>query len=101
MTFNSSSFVLFMLVVLLIRYSAASWTFRKSFLLGMSYLFYAAWNPPFVVLVWLSTVVDWHVAKRMFVEQRQRRRKMLLAVSVAVNLGILGYFKYGGFLRLQ
>jgi alginate O-acetyltransferase complex protein AlgI len=67
-------------------------------LLIASYLFYAAWNPPFVILLWLSTVVDWVVAKRMFLEQRAQRRKMLLAVSVIVNLGVLGYFKYGGFL---
>jgi D-alanyl-lipoteichoic acid acyltransferase DltB (MBOAT superfamily) len=98
MLFNSLTFVVFFALVLAIHNAPLSWTTKKTNLLIASYLFYAAWNPPFVILVWLSTVVDWHIAKRMFVEQKQRRRKMLLAVSVAVNLGILGYFKYGGFL---
>jgi D-alanyl-lipoteichoic acid acyltransferase DltB (MBOAT superfamily) len=98
MLFNSLTFVVFFALVLAIHNAPLSWTTKKTNLLISSYLFYAAWNPPFVILVWLSTVIDWHVAKRMFVEQKQRRRKMLLAVSVAVNLGILGYFKYGGFL---
>jgi alginate O-acetyltransferase complex protein AlgI len=75
-----------------------SWTTKKTNLLIASYLFYAAWNPPFVILLWISTVIDWHVAKKLFTEQVQSKRKVLLAVSVIVNLGLLGYFKYGGFL---
>ena len=71
---------------------------QKTNLLIASYLFYAAWNPPFVILLWISTVIDWHVAKRLFVEQAKNRRRVLLAVSVIVNLGLLGYFKYGEFL---
>jgi len=98
MLFNSLTFVVFFALVLALHYAPLSWTTKKTNLLIASYLFYAAWNPPFIVLVWLSTVIDWHVAKRMFVEQKARRRKALLAVSVIVNLGILGYFKYGGFL---
>ena len=43
-------------------------------------------------------MIDWHVAKRLFVEQAKNRRRVLLAVSVVVNLGLLGYFKYGEFL---
>ena len=80
MLFNSLTFVVFFALVLAIHNAPLSWTTKKTNLLIASYLFYAAWNPPFVILVWLSTVVDWHVAKRMFVEQKQRRRKMLLAV---------------------
>ena len=98
MLFNSLTFIAFFALVLALHNAPLSWTTKKTNLLIASYLFYAAWNPPFVVLLWLSTVVDWVVAKRMFLEQRARRRKMLLAVSVIVNLGVLGYFKYGGFL---
>jgi len=98
MLFNSLTFIVFFALVLALHNAPLGWTTKKTNLLVASYLFYAAWNPPFVILVWLSTVIDWHVARRMFVEQRAGRRKMLLAVSVIVNLGILGYFKYGGFL---
>lgn len=98
MLFNSLTFVVFFAIVLALHYAPFSWRQKKINLLVASYLFYAAWNPPFVILLWISTVVDWFVARAIFREQRQHRRRLLLFLSVAVNLGILGYFKYGGFL---
>jgi alginate O-acetyltransferase complex protein AlgI len=98
MLFNSLTFVAFFLIVLALHNAPFGWTTKKTNLLLASYIFYAAWNPPFVVLLWLSTIVDWHVAKRLFAEGVQSRRKMWLTVSILVNLGLLGYFKYGGFL---
>src|SRR5947207_15363176 len=35
-----------------------------------SYLFYAAWNPPFVILLWVSTVVDWYAAQGLVKAKR-------------------------------
>jgi len=96
--FNSLTFVVFFVLVLALHYAPFSWTTKKTNLLIASYIFYAAWNPPFVILLWLSTVIDWHVAKRLFVEDVKTRRKFLLAISIVVNLGLLGYFKYGEFL---
>jgi alginate O-acetyltransferase complex protein AlgI len=96
--FNSLTFVVFFAIVLALHYAPFPWRAKKVNLLIASYLFYAAWNPPFVVLLWISTLVDWFVAKKMFVEQSRMRRRALLIVSVLVNLGILGFFKYGNFL---
>ncbi|TFG62617.1 MAG: MBOAT family protein [Gemmatimonadales bacterium] len=98
MLFNSLTFVAFFVLVLALHNAPLPWRVKKTNLLLASYLFYAAWNPPFVILLWLSTIVDWHVAKRIFREERLRQRRVLLAVSVLLNLGLLGYFKYGGFL---
>ena len=98
MLFNSLTFVVFFLIVLALHYAPFPWRAKKFNLLIASYLFYAAWNPPFVILLWLSTLVDWFVAKKIYVEQRKSRRRMLLIVSLLVNLGILGFFKYGNFL---
>ncbi len=98
MLFNSLTFVVFFFVVVVLHYAPFGWRQKKINLLIASYLFYAAWNPPFVALLWISTLVDWFVAKRIYLETRTARRRLLLLVSVAVNLGILGYFKYGGFL---
>ena len=92
------AFVAFFAIVLALHNAPLRWTAKKANLLIASYLFYAAWNPPFVILQWLSTIVDWHVAKRLFTEEIRSRRRILLAVSVIVNLGLLGYFKYGQFL---
>ena len=95
--FNSLTFIVFFVIVLGLHYAPLAWRVKKTNLLIASYLFYAAWNPPFVILLWISTVVDWFVAKRMYGEERQGRRRMLLWVSIVVNLGMLSYFKYGGF----
>ncbi|HEX9658992.1 MAG TPA: MBOAT family O-acyltransferase [Rhodothermales bacterium] len=73
------------------------WRAKKVNLLIASYLFYAAWNPPFVALLWLSTVVDWYVAKALYRAEGTAKRRGLVLVSILVNLGILGFFKYGGF----
>ena len=98
MLFNSLTFVAFFALVLALHSAPLPWRVKKTNLLIASYLFYAAWNPPFVILLWISTLLDWHVAKRLFVATSTRRRRALVAVSVLVNLGLLGYFKYGGFL---
>ena len=99
MLFNSLTFIVFFAVVLGLHHAPwISWRGKKLQLLVASYLFYAAWNPPFVALIWISTLVDWRVAQRIHVAKTPAARRGWLAVSVLVNLGILGYFKYGGFL---
>lgn len=71
---------------------------RKLFLLGVSCLFYAAWNPPFVILLWVSTFIDWFLAKWIYQSENQHRRKVLIWCSLLVNLGLLAFFKYGNFI---
>jgi alginate O-acetyltransferase complex protein AlgI len=96
--FNSLTFVAFFAVVLLLHRLPLPWRAKKVNLLVASYVFYAAWNPPFVVLIWISTMIDWQLAKAIHRAEALGRRRLLLLASVATNLGILGYFKYGGFL---
>lgn len=67
-------------------------------LLLASYLFYAMWNPPLVILLWISTIVDYTAGKKLAVLENQRQRKMWLLLSMFVNLGFLAFFKYGDFL---
>ncbi len=98
MLFNSLTFIVFFAVVLIVHNLPFSWRTKKTNLLIASYLFYAAWNPPFIILVWLSTVIDWHVAHKIHTTSQQSKRRLLLMVSIMVNLGILGFFKYGDFL---
>jgi D-alanyl-lipoteichoic acid acyltransferase DltB (MBOAT superfamily) len=62
MTFNSISFLIFFALVLAIFYSFRSDYVRKVVLLISSHMFYAAWNPPFALLLVFSTVVDWQLA---------------------------------------
>ncbi len=97
MLFNSLIFIVFFAVVLALQWLPVRWRTRKLMLLIASYLFYAAWRPPFVILLCVSTLVDWFVAKRLARSERRSARIALLVTSLAVNLGLLGYFKYAGF----
>jgi len=67
-------------------------------LLLASYVFYGFWNPPLVILLWISTVVDWTAGNKLAFEQNQRKRKMWLLLSLLVNMGFLAFFKYRDFL---
>jgi len=99
MVFNSLTFGVFFVVVLGLYYLVPmSWRGRKIMLLLASYVFYAAWNPPFVLLLMGSTVIDWWVAARMAATTSAGRRRALLLISLVFNLGVLAFFKYGGFL---
>jgi len=97
MVFNSLTFALFFAIVLALHNLPLSWQSKKRNLLVASYLFYAAWNPPLVLLLWASTVIDWLVARAIHRSEDQDRRKTWLLVSLVVNLGLLGFFKYGQF----
>jgi len=98
MVFNSLIFIVFFGIVLFLHSLPLSWKIKKFNLLVASYGFYAAWNPPFVVLLWISTLVDWFAGKAIYQARRPGRKKVFLILSLSANLGLLAYFKYGGFL---
>ena len=98
MLFNSLTFVVFFAVVLVLFRVLPSWPAKKVLLLIASYVFYGAWNPPFVLLLLFSTFVDYWAAQRMARAESPRARKGFLVVSLVANLGLLGFFKYGEFL---
>jgi D-alanyl-lipoteichoic acid acyltransferase DltB (MBOAT superfamily) len=75
-----------------------SWTVKKVNLLLASYIFYAAWNPPFILLLWLSTVVDFFVGRALYTQENKYKKRMLPGNKPIGNLGMLCFFKYGGFL---
>lgn len=99
MLFNSLSFIVFLTVVLALYYlKLFNWAGKKRMLLLASYVFYGLWNPPLVILLWISTIVDWTAGKKLAIEENQKKRKMWLLLSMTVNLGFLAFFKYGNFL---
>ncbi len=98
MIFNSLTFIVFFIAVYVGYRLLPGWNARKNLLLVSSYCFYGAWNPPFALLLLTSTVIDWWLAGRMSRETVESRRRGWLLVSLIVNLGCLGFFKYGNFL---
>src|SRR5215216_6253762 len=98
MLFNSYSFMVFFVIMLVLHYMPFSWKVKKIILLLASYIFYAVWNPPFILLLWLSTVVDFFVGRALYKQENVYKKRLLLVVSLIGNLGMLCFFKYGGFL---
>lgn len=98
MVFNSLTFAVFFALVLALHAMPFGWTTKKINLLIASYLFYAAWNPPFILLLWISTVVDWYAAQALVRAEKPAARRAWMLLSVVVNLGMLAYFKYGEFM---
>jgi alginate O-acetyltransferase complex protein AlgI len=70
---------------------------RNVFLLAASYAFYAAWDVRFLFLLLASTANDYVVARALSRESRPARRKLYITLSLAGNLGLLGFFKYYDF----
>src|ERR1700722_8019851 len=98
MIFNSLVFVVFFAIVLILHAMPFSWRVKKINLLVASYIFYAAWNPLFVILLWVSTVVVWFAARGLAQAEDPWKRRAWMLLSVVVSLGLLSYFKYGHFL---
>src|SRR5215218_3322449 len=98
MVFNSYTFIAFFIIMLVLHNMPFPWKVKEINLLLASYLFYAAWNPPFILLLWLSTVVDFFVGRALYTQVNKHKRKVLLVLSLIGNLGMLCFFKYGGFL---
>jgi alginate O-acetyltransferase complex protein AlgI len=96
--FNSYVFgAFFAIVVAVYNLPFITWRGQKMWLLVTSYLFYAAWDPVFILLVWLSTFVDYTAAVLIWRAPSKARKRMLMVLSVIVNIGVLAYFKYGNF----
>lgn len=100
MLFNSIEFAIFLPVVFLLYWTVfnkKSVMVRNIFLLVCSYSFYAFWNWKFLGLIFISSLTDFIIGGKIFGCENQKKRKLLLAVSLFVNLGILCFFKYANF----
>lgn len=96
MLFNSLEFLLFFLAVFA-AYRIAPLAWKKPLLLGASLWFYAAWDWRFLGLILVSSGTDLVCGRIMHRDDREKVRKAWLLVSLVVNLGILGFFKYFNF----
>lgn len=100
MLFHSNDFLYFLAFFLLayyvVRWSAAA---RNTLILIASYVFYGWWDYRYVGLLLFSSLMDFSLGLAMGKVQKQSNRKVLLAVSVTVNLALLGVFKYADFFR--
>jgi alginate O-acetyltransferase complex protein AlgI len=98
MCFNSYDFALFFAALFPAYWLLAKWPrIQNIVLLGAGYYFYACWNPRFLSLLVLSTVMDYACGLWVDRVESPRTRRAVVALSMALNLGMLGYFKYYNF----
>ena len=97
MLFTTFPFLVFLVVVLCLFYLLPR-PARRYLLLAASLFFYMAWNVEFVVLILGLITIDYFAA--LWIRSRQGwQRRMALLVSLAANIGLVGWFKYANFIR--
>lgn len=96
MLFNSLAFLAFF-GFFVVPFFVSRGQARILVALVASYIFYGWWDWRFTSLLALSTAADFWIARRLNMAERPRARKLLLGASLAVNLGLLGTFKYANF----
>lgn len=99
MIFNSIEFAIFLPVVFVLYWFVVQKKLRMQnlLLLAASYFFYGWWDWRFLSLIFFSSVVDFIVGLKMAGTEHRGKRKLLLLISILVNLGFLGFFKYFNF----
>ncbi len=95
MLFVDPQFLLFFALVFALYWAMPWHKGRKLFLLGGSYLFYAAWDWRFLGLILFSTLIDFILGQR--IGKDRTRKKLYITLSLLSNLGLLGVFKYFNF----
>lgn len=99
MLFNSIDFAIFIPVVFVFYWFLTNKSLKQQnfLIVTASYVFYGWWDWRFLLLILFSTIVDYTVGRRLQNQEDQKKRKVLLWISIIVNLGFLGFFKYYNF----
>lgn len=99
MLFNSSTFLIFFVLVFFVYWFFLSKKtgIQNLFLLVSSYIFYGFWDWRFLILIFISSISDFYLGNRIFKAVDKKSKKLLLGISVFVNLGLLFTFKYFNF----
>lgn len=99
MLFNSIDFAVFLPIVFFLYWFVANKSIKlqNSLIISASYLFYGWWDWRFLLLIILSTLVDFSIGLALSNCDRKRIRKLLLFTSIITNIGLLGFFKYYNF----
>lgn len=98
MLFNSIDFAIFLPIVFAIYWGLKKHLKAQNFFIAVvSYVFYGMWDWRFLFLILFSTAVDYTMGLYIDKSKSKQNRKFFLWISILVNLGFLGYFKYSNF----
>jgi alginate O-acetyltransferase complex protein AlgI len=96
MLFNSIEFLIFFPLVVIV-YFLVPLRLRIPLLVIASYYFYMSWRAEYIILIIVSTLIDYFAGRKLGGDIRNKSRKIFLALSLISNLGILSFFKYFNF----
>jgi len=99
MLFNSIDFAFFLPIVFLLYWllNKSKLKYQNLLIVVASYIFYGWWDWRFLALILFSTLIDYAVGRSLSQQENVSKRKLLLWISILVNLGFLGFFKYYNF----
>ena len=101
MLFNTIDFIIFFIVVFTAIVIIKKGKYQHLVLLGASFIFFYYSNNYLIILLIISTILDFIVGKEIWKTKDLARKKLLLILSIAGNLGLLGFYKYADFSILQ
>ena len=96
MLFNSLHFLIFFPIILFLYFNIPH-KYRWMILLTGSYYFYMSWKAEYIILIIISTLVDYIAGIQIDKAITKKRKKIFLGLSLATNLGLLFAFKYFNF----
>jgi alginate O-acetyltransferase complex protein AlgI len=97
MVFSSIGFLLHFLPTFLFIYYLSAKKYKNGVILAFSVFFYSWGAPKFVFLLLASTFIDFYLVKSMHYAEEKKKKKLLLGLSITLNLGLLAFFKYANF----
>ena len=97
MVFSSIIFLLYFLPFFLLTYFSVGKKYKNAVILAGSIFFYSWGAPKFIFVILFTTLLDFYLVQLMDKTEKEIRRKVILLISVSVNLGLLFYFKYCNF----
>ena len=97
MVFSSITFLLYFLPIFLLVYNIIPAKFKNYFILLASIVFYAWGASDFIIILVLSTIIDFYIVKALYESPKKKRKQLLLFCSIFMNVGLLAYFKYANF----
>ena len=96
MVFSSIPFIFFFLPIFLLIYYLVPFKLKNYILLVFSLIFYAWGEPVYVLLMLFSCFINYYSG--ILINKYENKRKLILIISIVLNLGILGFYKYSDFL---
>ena len=97
MVFSSILFIFYFLPLFFLVYYFVDKRYKNSIILLGSVIFYAWGAPKFIFVLLGTTVVDFYVVRLMSKQSKKASRRLLMSLSICINLGLLFYFKYSNF----